>query len=85
MREQVKWFAEKMESRLAENDHKTGWEDCEREFLLQRLESNFHDLWAGLQAHGSFFDAERVIRKATNIANFSMMVADQARKTMNTD
>ena len=29
MREEVKWFAEQMENKLQENDHKGGWQDCD--------------------------------------------------------
>ena len=78
----VQWFAEHMELRLMENDHKSGWDDESREFLLGRLEANYHSLYAKLQGYGSCFDADGTIRKAVNIANFAMMIADNSRSNL---
>ncbi|WP_127506143.1 hypothetical protein [Paenibacillus humicus] len=84
MRKEVCWFAERMESRLSENDHKPGWQDSreDREFLLKRLEANYHKLWAAEQCYGSAFDPENVVKKAADIANFAMMLADNARRDL---
>ncbi|MFD1776979.1 hypothetical protein [Paenibacillus rhizophilus] len=85
IRPSVIWFAEQMEQRLKENDNKDGWEECDRMFLLNRLEANYHSLWAKQQAYGACFDADGTIRKAANIANFAMMIADNARSTLYPD
>lgn len=83
LRTEIQWFAEQMELTLRKNDHKGGWGECERSFLLDRLESNYHSLWARQQAYGTCFDMEGTIRKAANIANFAMMLADKALKEAN--
>ena len=34
VREQVLWFAEQMEAKLQENDHKGGWSNCDFPYLF---------------------------------------------------
>ena len=36
-RNSVRWFATKMEAKLAKNDHKGGWGSCELQYLSMRL------------------------------------------------
>lgn len=81
MREQVKWFAEKMEHTLKRNDRKGGWNDCQWEYLVDRLLGEFHELRASLEAGDN---PEDIIHEAADVANFAMMIADNARRLMNT-
>lgn len=71
LRPEVQKFAEEMEKQLRANEHKGGWEDCDSGFLMSELEKNFNALWR-LQPS----DKAGILRRATNIANFAMMIAD---------
>ena len=92
LREQVKWFAGQMEETLQRNDHKTGWSDCSQLWLLGRLQQEYLELCQTVTfgvnpkavIPGTSLDdlnTERVIREATDVANFAMMIADNARHT----
>ena len=71
IRSEVQRFAKEMEKQLQANEHKGGWEDCDSGFLMSELEKNFNALWR-LQPS----DKAGILRRATNIANFAMMIAD---------
>lgn len=79
MREQVKWFADQMEQTLQRNDHKGGWDSCSFDYLLDRLEQETQELFLASEAPTNNF-RENIIREATDVANFAMMIADLARK-----
>lgn len=84
-REQVQWFAGQMESKLQENDHKGGWENCGIFWLRGRLLEEANELSGVMYAsHNSEsgLDLENIIREASDVANFAMMIADQARKRL---
>lgn len=76
MREDVKWFAEQMESKLQENDHKGGWEECDPFWLLDRLKEEIFELKLSMARQ----ENEDVIKECADVANFAMMIADKARK-----
>lgn len=76
LRDEVKWFAEKMETELLENDNKGGWRDCWIEDMLARIPEEYKEL---LEAVASK-DAHRVISEAADVANFALMVADIANR-----
>lgn len=91
-REPVKWFAEQMEITLRKNDHKTGWADCPQLWLLGRLQQEYLELCQastfGVSPKAvtrgvslNDLNAETIIKEATDIANFAMMIADNARRT----
>lgn len=81
LRDEVVWFSELMEETLKKNDYKGGWENCDVEYLLQRLELELDELTiATLNGNN-----EDVIREATDVANFAMMVADNYRRLSNVD
>ena len=40
LKPKIQKFVEKMEKQLQANEHKGGWEDCSREFLLLELDKN---------------------------------------------
>jgi len=69
LRPEVKRFAEEMERQLRNNDHKGGWENCDRTFLLNELVKNYKALLATGKK-------ENILRRCVNIANFAMMIAD---------
>jgi len=73
VREPVKWFAEQMEQQLKANDHKGGWEGCTFYYLEKRLNEEVKELVDATKF-------EDVIREVTDVANFAMMIADNARR-----
>lgn len=78
VREPVKWFAQQMELQLSANDHKGGWNKCEYDYLINRLEEEIEELRA-LEGIPDISTAQ-VIREAADVANFAMMIADNARR-----
>ena len=72
MRKQVEAFAKEMESRLIENDHKTGWHDCSYDFLINNLNRNLRKLPALIHLN----ETEKIRKTAADIANYAMMIAD---------
>jgi hypothetical protein len=76
LRPAVLWFATEMEKCLQANDHKGGWEHCEDVYLVDRLYDEIEELEEALVHE----DPERIIREAGDVANFAMMLADQARR-----
>ena len=78
VRPEVKWFAGEMEKQLGANEHKGGWQDCDSSFLLEELHKNYDELfWLTLDD-----PLEDICRRAANIANFAMMVADNVKKAL---
>lgn len=89
LRDEVKWFAEAMEKKLKENDYKGGWKQCSPEHLMGSLDGEFYELKKSISAiagcifhHGEvrepFVDA--IIEECADLANFAMMIADNAKK-----
>lgn len=86
-RKAIQWFAEEMEAKLRENDHKGGWEGRRFGELFPRIAQERDELL--LAAHPLNLDtiAERLthedacelIRECADIANFAMMIADNIR------
>jgi len=82
-RPSVLWFAERMEAKLRENDHKGGWNASEFSELLVLLEKEVAELGqaafrlACLEITDSTIHG--VIDEAVDVANFAMMIADNAR------
>jgi len=74
MRPAVIEHAERMETRLKENDHKGGWLTCSFEYLLERLREEVDELDTAL--NGYDLDDDPVI-EAADVANFAMMIADK--------
>lgn len=72
-REQVKWFADQMELKLKENDHKGDWDGCSIDYLIQRLYEEFTELFAIIHTN----DKELIISECADVSNFAMMIADK--------
>lgn len=82
IRNEVKWFAGHMESKLQENEYKTGWTDCTVDFLSSQIQKNLNELnsmFQELPSNYSVFSAN-VIRQCSDIANYAMMIADISNK-----
>lgn len=80
MRREVTVFAELMEAKLRENDHKGGWQQDPVTALMARLKEETDELRAVLSRRAGSATprsyAAEVGREAADIANFAMMVAD---------
>jgi len=74
----VRAFAEGMETRLRENDHKPGWADIDPLWFVGRLEQNLAELKAEL--HDENCDENLAAQAAIDIANYAMMVVDAVGK-----
>jgi hypothetical protein len=77
-----------MEIKLRANDHKAHWRHCDDAYLLSRMSDEKMELRRAVRelAEGCRQSDERarelaraVIEEAADIANFAMMVADNAR------
>ena len=75
---EVQKFAEEMEKQLRANEHKGGWEDCTICHLIVELRRNSYELErAALRVDAGLTSSiPSVVRRAANVANFAMMVAD---------
>lgn len=90
VREAVESFATHMEAKLRENDHKGGWEDDELDSLANRAVEELQELQRAIAAfedirysHSATAEdlkvaAREVLREAADVANFAMMIADNA-------
>ena len=72
-RNSVAWFSEQMEAKLAKNDHKGGWGNCELQYLSKRLTDERKELYEAIKSK----DSEKIIAECADIANFALMIADR--------
>ena len=72
----VKAFAKEMEKQLSANEHKGGWEKSSSVSLLDDLKRNYERLKWSINRGGQ----EEATRRAANIANFAMMLAENEGK-----
>lgn len=77
LRPEVRWFAEQMELKLRENDHKGGWSKCPVDYLFSRLGQEVMELDKALDFH---IDFDGAISEAADVANFAMMIADNVHR-----
>jgi len=77
VREPVRWFAEQMEEKLRANDHKPHWSIAHPDYLIHRLFQEANELWRAMEGE---LTADEVIKEAADVANFAMMIADNARR-----
>ncbi len=75
LRPEVAAFAILMETRLRANDHKPGWRKSWPSTLWAALIGNASPLLVGCNNGG---DPDAVARHAADVANFAMMMADNA-------
>jgi hypothetical protein len=85
VRIEVRRFAEDMEEMLRKNDHKGGWERCDREYLERKLDEEVAELKFILllaerqaQVPVPMPEAlrEKVIGECADVANIAMMIRD---------
>lgn len=74
-RASVLWFAGEMEKTLRDNDGKGGWGQCGHRWLFERLRQEVDELESAMATADN--QAE-VIKEASDVANFAMMIADLA-------
>ncbi len=75
VRESVRWFAGEMEQELRHHDDKTGWIYLDKVWLLRHLAGELVELSMAASK-------ENIIHEAADVANFAMMIADNARATL---
>lgn len=71
----VKFMAEQMQRKLDDNSHKTGWGNDLNADLLRRIHDEFNELGVAVMLK----DQQQIINEAADVANFAMMIADNAR------
>lgn len=76
LRPSVQRFSEMMELRLRENEHKTPWPEVHYRNLADDLTKNLRKLRTECQK--PFPDRVEIARRAANVANFAMMLDDNA-------
>lgn len=72
LRPEVQAFAQHMELKLRENDHKGGWKDMKEGALYIMLEAELHELQAALLLNRPM----AVMSEVLDVANMGMMVCD---------
>lgn len=88
LRPVVLWFAQQMELKLRENEHKGGWHHCDVGVLRARIGEELRELGYALRRA---FAAQRgsekakeldalVIRESADVGAMAMMVADHFRE-----
>lgn len=75
MRREVVEFANALEARLAENDHKGGWSELTPEECRNRVESNIDEIYFQ-QQEGDPFDEEPVL----DAAAYLLFLRDNERR-----
>lgn len=92
LRKEVEWFAGHMEQKLRENDARPGWKNSKFGWLLERLITEVKELgvaWMDAEIRKHEYESSvkakallwsTVIREAADVANFAMMIADNARR-----
>jgi len=86
-RPSVKWFTGQMERVLRTKDHRLGWDHSPNSYLFRRLMEEVEELRIelGLKCKNCGYkpkkniDSKKIIKEATDVANFAMMIADNAR------
>jgi NTP pyrophosphatase (non-canonical NTP hydrolase) len=82
----VLWFAEEMEKKLALNRHKGGpaaWRKDDPFDLASRVRRETDELVVAMRdwlKHGDNTTTGDIIKEAADVANFAMMIADQAKQ-----
>lgn len=74
LRSEVAEFAQAMEARLRKNDWKGHWRHCTGAYLFNRMRGEITEL--------SKAPPEDRLAEAADVANFAMMIADNAKDRM---
>jgi len=76
IRPELQWFSKRMEAKLQENDHKAHWYKLHQDYLIHRLYQEAGELWNAIRNE----PAENIVKEAADVANFAMMIADNAER-----
>jgi hypothetical protein len=76
VRPEVLKFAEQMERKLRENDHKGGWRETDMLYLFGMLKEEVEELDIALE--GTMI-AEDVLKECADVANYAMMLASNCK------
>ena len=79
-RKEVHWFSGEMEQVLRDNDYKGGWDHESNNFLFTQLVGEVFELHKARLENLSSTDCVNVIKECCDVANFAMMIADNARE-----
>jgi hypothetical protein len=79
LRESVQWFATVMEVVLRENDHKGGWENDQFQYFVDRMKEEMGEIELAM-AGTCQSDLMDVVNECADLANFAMMLAENAHK-----
>ena len=79
LRPEVQWFAEQMELKLRANDHKGGWANEDLLWLWSRIREEWEELHTAIFCQDPI-PQDLIVGEAADVANFAMMVADNARR-----
>lgn len=71
----VKKFAETMEKKLRQNDHKGGWNNEEHDFLWSKLVEEISEFRMQCYKRSKKND-KKILNEAADVANIIMMIAD---------
>lgn len=80
LRNEVAVFAEDMERKLRENDHKGGWQAEGFRYLYTELREEVHEIWCAYLQEDGVPDYDEIIRECADASNYAMMIADWARR-----
>jgi|GEM_PF-590188 len=92
LRHDVLWFAQRMEEKLRENDHKGGWEGEDNGYLLDRVKEEVAELeeeigmedlrYTGQLPSCESDPREGIIWESVDTANMAMMIASNQRREL---
>jgi NTP pyrophosphatase (non-canonical NTP hydrolase) len=85
MRDEVVKFAEVMEKKLQENEHKGGWDDCSIDFLTYRLRQETAELFEALTLFHRMPNEQTkklVEDECADVGNFAMFIQDLVKKQL---
>lgn len=74
----IKTLVSNMVIKLEKNNHKGGWNSCNNTFLMNRMREELVELTDAISRR----DLEHIINEAADVANFAMMIADNAQKKL---
>jgi len=69
-------FTNDMELKLCKNDHKDHWSGMSLQYLSMRLTQERKELERAIKSK----DAIKIVEECADVANFAMMIADNARR-----
>lgn len=75
----VRWFCDRMYDKLHKNQHKgVSWRTETALWLMERLEDEVGELEVAIDEKNK----EEIIKECADVANFAMMIADNARRKL---